>query len=121
MTRTHFTGPRPAEDLAENFSLGGRCLVCLMCARGAEPDALEKEILELERDGKDNAQKWFAWPEGGRGIIRLAVVDGISDILPPGYGLVPLCWDHLAGLTFPKTSRLANGGRPPAGLLKGRG
>lgn len=111
MTRTHFHGPDPDGPI----DLYASCLVCLMVARGAELDALEDEWKHLEADGQDELQKWFEW-DGRRTLIREAVVDGISDVLPQA-GRVPLCWDHLAGLMLPKpVSRLANGGRPPPGL-----
>lgn len=118
MTRTHFHGPGEAD------ALEGLCLVCLMCARGAELDATEDEFTALERDGHDDRQHWFPWD--GRGmLIRPAVVDGVSDILPPQVGLVPLCWDHLAGLTFSKAApsrlQLPNGGPIPPGLRGKRG
>jgi hypothetical protein len=114
MTRTHFHGPGEAD------ALEGLCLVCLMVARGAELDALAAEWEALERDRHDDRQKWFAW-DGARTLIREAVVDGISDVLPQA-GLIPLCWDHLGGLTMPKAaSGLANGGKIPPGLLRGRG
>lgn len=116
MTRTHFSGPVEAD------ALGGLCLVCLMVARGAELDATEEEWKRLEADGHDELQKWFPWD--GRGhLIRPAVVDGISDVLPPGSPLVPLCWDHLAGLMIPKRqeSRLFRQAGPvPPGLRRGR-
>lgn len=113
MTRTHFHGPPEKQ-------IGGACLVCLMVARGAELDELAEQWEKLEADGQDMLQKWFEW-DGKRTLIRDAIVDGISDVLPQA-GLVPLCWDHLGGLTFPKTSRLFNGrGRIPPGLQRGRG
>ena len=115
MTRVHFNGPGGAE------MLDGLCLVCLMVARGQELDDTQDEWQKLEADGQDELQKWYAW-DGARTLIRAAVVDGVSDILGPQIGLVPLCWDHLAGLTIPKRgSRLVNGGRLPPGLQRGRG
>ncbi|HEV2243556.1 MAG TPA: hypothetical protein VGR98_21095 [Streptosporangiaceae bacterium] len=115
MTRTHFHGPGDAD------ALDGLCLVCLMVARGAELDETEDEWKRLEADGHDELQKWYAW-DGTRTLIRPAVTDGISDILGAQVGPVPLCWDHLGGLTLPKRgSRLANGGRLPPGLHRGRG
>jgi hypothetical protein len=114
MTRVHFNGPPELIQMTEH------CLVCLMVARGAELDALAEQWGPLEKDGHDATQKWFAW-DSGRTLIRDAVVYGISDVIPQA-GRVPLCWDHLAGLTFPKPSaRLANGRGIPPGLLKGRG
>jgi hypothetical protein len=112
MTHTHFSGP-PQDDLDRG------CLVCLMLARGAELDAFEDQWTGLERDGHDDRQQWFAW-KPDRTLIRPAVVDGISDILP-GTGPVPLCWDHLAGLRIPKRpSQLANGGHfPPRRIGRG--
>lgn len=116
MTRTHFHGPgeHPGD-------LDGCCLICLMVARGAELDALEADWKALEADGLDGEQKWFLWE--ARTLIRSAVVEGISDVLPPGSPLVPLCWDHLAGLMIPRKqeSRLfRNAGPPPPGLRRGR-
>lgn len=111
MTRTHFHGPGDAD------ALDGLCLVCLMCARGAELDDVGEEWKRLEADGQDALQKWFKW-DGRRVLIRDAVVDGISDILGPQVGLVPLCWDHLGGLQLPKPgTRL----QVPDGLRRGRG
>jgi hypothetical protein len=112
VTRTHFHGPGDAD------SLDGLCLVCLMVARGAELDDLSEQWGKLERDGQDHEQKWFAW-DGTRTLIRAAVVDGISDVLPQA-GLVPLCWDHLAGLTYPKRGDGRRIAVPP-GLHRGRG
>lgn len=112
MTRTHFHGPPfVPEDTA------GLCLVCLMVARGAELDTLEAEWKTLEADGFDDDQKWFAW-DPSRTLIREAVCVGISDVLPAGTGLVPLCWDHLAGLFVPKPGRrLATGSATAPGLF----
>jgi hypothetical protein len=92
MTRTHFTGP-----LESDISFA--CLVCLMAARGAELDALEDQWLAFERDGHDDRQQWFEW-KPDRTLIRDAVVQGISDVIPQA-GRIPLCWDHLAGLRHP--------------------
>lgn len=116
MTRVHFAGPGDAD------ALDGLCLVCLMVARGAELDEHEETWKRLEADGQDALQKWFEW-DGSRTLIRPAVTDGISDILPPGTGLVPLCWDHLAGLFVPKPGDRRDGRRivVPPGLQRGRG
>lgn len=112
MTRAHFHGP-------DDGALNERCLVCLMVARGAELDDTAEQWRKLEADGQDHEQKWFAWEP--RTLIRPAVVDGISDILPPGTGLVPLCWDHLAGLHYPRAGNGAGRLAVPPGLRRGRG
>lgn len=113
MTRTHFHGPGDAD------ALDGLCLVCLMVARGAELDETAEQWNKLEKDGQDALQKWFAW-DGARTLIRPAVVDGISDVLPQA-GLIPLCWDHLAGLSYPKGRDNGRRIMVPPGLQRGRG
>lgn len=124
MARVHFHMP---PELAECDSLEesrGICIVCLMVARGAQLDYGRKAWEQRAGDGKDE-QAWYAYQTEEPVDIRAAVVLGISDMIPQA-GLVPVCWDHLAGIVIkaappvPPALLQANGALPPE-AFRGKG
>lgn len=122
MARVHFHMP---PELAECGGLGAAgqiCLICLMVARGAQLDYLRTAWEPAAADGTDH-QKWFMYDTGDTVDIREAVVVGVSDMMP-GL-LMPVCWDHLAGITVrpaPQARRplFEAGGPLPPGLTNGK-
>jgi hypothetical protein len=106
----HLVGPADTQ---------GKCVMCLMVAKQAQFDAYKPEI-EATWKADASQVRWFAWLPALEKDIRDADCTGISGEAPQ-MGLVPLCWDHLAGWGRPAVQHLTvPDGMVPPGLLKGK-
>jgi hypothetical protein len=93
------------------------CVICLAAVKYRHWKATK-----AERDAGAAAkggQVVIAWDERHGAGLRVGHYRAICADAP-ALGLVPLCWDHVAGVDD-SPSPLANGAGLPPGLLKGRG
>jgi hypothetical protein len=118
MATVHHKIPRVITDNCMTLGDSGRlCLICVMLVRGEQIARLKGETEKLTGQGDPARVVWLS-SEATREVFE-AVVHGISH-LAPQLGMVPVCWEHLAGIEISEPSRLDVAAGPlPPGLANG--
>jgi hypothetical protein len=107
MGTVHLVGPDP----------DGKCVICLMHAKQAQWEMYQDEI-KAAHAASGEVVRWLAWPAG----LDQQIFEAQYRLVPgdaPQLGLVPLCWDHVAGIGQPPRVQHLAAPIPP-GLLKGK-
>jgi len=107
MGTVHMVGPADVRD---------KCVVCLMTAKQQQWEMYQDEIKATNEAGGD-VVRWLAWPPGLDAQILDAMCMAVYSEAPH-LGLVPLCWDHVAGVGQPKVQHVQV--PVPPGLLRGK-
>jgi hypothetical protein len=105
----HFVGPAGADR---------KCVMCLMHAKQKQWEMYQAEI-KAGNSASGEEVRWLAWLPGLDAEIFEAQYMAVPGDAPQ-LGIVPLCWDHVAGIgARPAVQHIA--APVPPGLLKGRG